>query len=101
MYRDGVTYGYRIIDPLRFFQSVGNEAVAPAQLGAVLNGSTRQVLGTVEPITVLSGERAQLMTEIRDQANRQSTGFGADVIDVRIRRADLPEETSQAVYQRM
>ena len=58
-------------------------------------------LGTVELITVLSGERAQLMTEIRDQVNRQSTGFGVDVIDVRIRRADLPEENSQAVYQRM
>ena len=92
---------YRIVDPLRFFQSVGNEAVARARLGAILNSSTRQVLGTVELITVLSGERAQLMTEIRDQVNRQSTGFGVDVIDVRIRRADLPEENSQAVYQRM
>ena len=92
---------YRIIDPLRFFQSVGNEAIARARLGAILNASTRQVLGTVELITVLSGERAQLMTEIRDQVNRQSTGFGVDVIDVRIRRADLPEENSQAVYQRM
>ena len=92
---------YRIIDPLRFFQSVGNEAVARARLGAILNASTRQVLGTVELITVLSGERAKLMTQIRDQVNRQSTGFGVDVIDVRIRRADLPEENSQAVYQRM
>ena len=92
---------YRIIDPLRFFQSVGNEAIARARLGAILNASTRQVLGTVELITVLSGERAQLMTAIRDQVNRQSTGFGVDVIDVRIRRADLPEENSQAVYQRM
>jgi membrane protease subunit HflC len=92
---------YRIVDPLKFFQSVGNEAVARARLGAILNSSTRQVLGRVELITVLSGERAQLMTEIRDQVNRQSTGFGVDVIDVRIRRADLPEENSQAVYQRM
>ena len=86
---------YRIIDPLKFFQSVGNEAIARARLGAILNASTRQVLGTVELITVLSGERAQLMTEIRDQVNRQSTGFGVDVIDVRIRRADLPRRTAR------
>lgn len=92
---------YRIVDPLRFFQSVGNEAIARARLGAILNSSTREVLGRVELITVLSGERAKLMTEIRDQVNRQSRGLGVDVIDVRIRRADLPEENSQAVYQRM
>ncbi len=92
---------YRIVDPLRFFQTVGNEAIARNRLGAILNASTRQVLGTVELITVLSGERAELMRNIRERVNRQSARFGVDVMDVRIRRAELPEENSQAVYRRM
>ncbi len=92
---------YRITDPLLFFQTVGSEAIARNRLGAILNAATRQVLGTVELITVLSGERGQLMIFILDQVNRQSKDFGVDVIDVRIRRADLPDENSQAVYRRM
>ena len=86
---------------MRFYQAVGSEAVARSRLGAILNAATRQVLGSVELITVLSGERAQLMRFILDQVNRQSKDFGVDVIDVRIRRADLPDENSQAVYRRM
>ena len=92
---------YRITDPLLFFQTVGSESIARNRLGAILNAATRQVLGTVELITVLSGERGQLMVYILDQVNRQSRDFGVDVIDVRIRRADLPDENSQAVYRRM
>jgi membrane protease subunit HflC len=92
---------YRITDPLLFFQTVGSESIARNRLGAILNAATRQVLGTVELITVLSGERGQLMLYILDQVNRESRGFGVDVIDVRIRRADLPDENSQAVYRRM
>ena len=92
---------YRITDALLFFQTVGSESIARNRLGAILNAATRQVLGTVELITVLSGERGQLMLYILDQVNRQSKDFGVDVIDVRIRRADLPDENSQAVYRRM
>jgi membrane protease subunit HflC len=92
---------YRITDPLLFFQTVGSEGIARSRLGAILNAATRQVLGTVELITVLSGARAQLMRTILVQVNRQSANFGVDVIDVRIRRADLPAENSQAVYRRM
>ena len=92
---------YRITDPLLFFQTVGSEAVVRSRLGAILNTATRKVLGTVELITVLSGERSQLMVFILDQVNRESKSFGVDVIDVRIRRADLPDENSQAVYRRM
>lgn len=92
---------YRITDPLLFFQTVGSEAIARSRLGAVLNAATRQVLGTVELITVLSGERGELMHQILEQVNRQSRDFGVDVVDVRIRRADLPIENSQAVYRRM
>ena len=92
---------YRITEPLRFFQTVGNEGVARNRLGPILNSSTRQMLGRVPLISVLSGERAGLMLQIRDLVNRQSAQFGVDVIDVRIRRADLPEENSQAIYRRM
>jgi membrane protease subunit HflC len=92
---------YRIVEPLSFFQTVGNEGVVRNRLGAVLNSSTRQMLGQVPLISVLSGERAQLMHQIRDLVNRQSLRLGVDVIDVRIRRADLPEENSQAIYRRM
>lgn len=92
---------YRIVDPLLFFQSVGSEEIAKNRLGAILNASIRQVLGQVPLVTVLSGERATLMREIRGLVNRASTGFGVDVIDVRVRRADLPEENSQAIFRRM
>ena len=92
---------YRITTPLLFYQTVGSEAVARSRLGAILNAAVRQVLGTVELITVLSGARGQLMSFILDQVNRQSKDFGVNVIDVRIRRADLPDANSQAVYRRM
>ena len=92
---------YRITSPLLFFQSLGNEEVASTRLNAILNGSIRQMLGQVPLVTVLSGERATLMHDIRDQVNNASKGFGIQVIDVRIRRADLPEENSQAIFRRM
>jgi len=92
---------YRIINPLLFYQRVRSEGGIRTRLGAILNTSVRQVLGSVELITVMSGERTQLMRFILDQVNKQSKDFGVDVIDVRIRRADLPDENSQAVYRRM
>mgnify|MGYP002847686494 FL=1 len=92
---------YRITDPLLFYQRVRSEGGIRTRLGAILNTSVRQVLGSVELITVLSGERTQLMRFILDQVNKQSRDFGVDVIDVRIRRADLPDENSQAVFRRM
>ena len=92
---------YRITSPLLFFQSLGSEEVARTRLNAILNGSIRQILGQVPLVTVLSGERASLMRNIREQVNRASAGFGIQVIDVRIRRADLPAENSQAIFRRM
>ncbi|MEE9301909.1 MAG: protease modulator HflC, partial [Alphaproteobacteria bacterium] len=92
---------YRIIDPLKFFQSVGTEAVVRNRLGAILNARTREVLGRVPLITVVSGERASLMTSIAALVNQEARSFGVDVIDVRIKRADLPQENSQAIYLRM
>jgi membrane protease subunit HflC len=92
---------YKIIDPLKFYQSVGTIEGANSRLATVLNSSLRRVLGEASLIQVVRDERALLMARIREQANREASAFGVTVIDVRIRRADLPEVNSQAVFQRM
>ncbi|MDO8534786.1 MAG: protease modulator HflC, partial [Xanthobacteraceae bacterium] len=92
---------YKIVDPLKFFQSVGTIEGANSRLATVLNSSLRRVLGEASLIQVVRDERALLMARIREQANREASAFGITVIDVRIRRADLPEINSQAVFQRM
>jgi membrane protease subunit HflC len=92
---------YRIIDPLRFYQSVGSEGVLRGRIDTILDASLRKVLGEVPLFTVLSADRGALMNRIRDQANVEARQFGIDVVDVRIKRADLPAENSQAIYRRM
>ena len=92
---------YRITNPLEFYQAVGTEEVAHARLSNLLNASMRQLIGTVPLVDVISGERERLMEDIRIRINREALQFGVDVIDVRIKRADLPEENSQAIYERM
>jgi membrane protease subunit HflC len=92
---------YRIKNALRFYQSVGSIQAANIQLTTLLNASLRRVLGEVTFITVVRDEREALMNRIRDQLDKEADGYGIQVVDVRIRRADLPEQNSQAVYQRM
>jgi modulator of FtsH protease HflC len=92
---------YRIKDALRFYQSVGTIQAANLQLTALLNAALRRVLGEVSFITVVRDEREGLMAKIRSQLDKEAEGYGIQVVDVRIRRADLPEANSQAVYQRM
>ncbi|CAN5242744.1 protease modulator HflC [soil metagenome] len=92
---------YRIKDALRFYQTLGSIQAANIQLTTLLNASLRRVLGEVTFITVVRDDRDALMTKIRNQLDRETTSYGISVIDVRIRRADLPEQNSQAVYQRM
>jgi membrane protease subunit HflC len=92
---------YKIKDPLRFYQSVGSIQAANLQLTTLLNASLRRVLGEVSFITVVRDERENLMAKIRGQLDREAEGYGIQVVDVRIRRADLPEQNSQAVYKRM
>jgi len=92
---------YRIKDALRFYQSVGTVQAANIQLTTLLNASLRRVLGEVTFIQVVRDEREPLMGRIRDQLDREAAGYGISVVDVRIRRADLPEQNSQAIYQRM
>jgi membrane protease subunit HflC len=92
---------YRIKDALRFYQSVGSIQAANLQLTTLLNAALRRVLGEVTFITVVRDERENLMAKIRTQLDREAEGYGIQVVDVRIRRADLPDANSQAVYERM
>lgn len=92
---------YRITNPLRFYQAVGTVDAANSRLATVLNSALRRVLGANTFIAVVRDQRERLMREIGEQVNREATNFGITVVDVRIRRADLPEANSEAVFQRM
>jgi membrane protease subunit HflC len=92
---------WRIIDPLRFYQTLTNTEIAETRLAPILSSDVRQVLGSQNFAVVLSGERAQLMHDIRDHMNRESASFGIEIVDVRIRHADLPPQNSKAIYDRM
>lgn len=92
---------YKVIDPLRFYQTVGSVEGANSRLATLLNSALRRVLGESTLTNVVRDERMQMMARVRDQLDREAQAFGITVVDVRIRRADLPEQNSQAVYQRM
>ena len=92
---------YHITDPLKFYQTVGTEMALRPRLGSVLNSTLRQVLGTVPLQQVVSEKRGALMLEIRDIVRTEAARFGIRVEDVRIKRADLPAQNSEAIYRRM
>ena len=93
---------FRITDPLSYYQAVGpTEDGIRARLNSVVSSSLRRVLGTEQLLNVLSSNRGRIMGLIRDQVNGEMKGFGVAVEDVRIRRADLPEENTQAILSRM
>ena len=92
---------YRIHDPLKFYQTVSSIEGANSRLSTLLVSALRRVLGEATFIQVVRDERPQLTQKMREQLDREANAFGIDVVDVRIRRADLPEQNSQAVYQRM
>ncbi|MFQ3622929.1 MAG: protease modulator HflC [Acetobacteraceae bacterium] len=93
---------FRIVDPLEYFQTVGfGEAAIRARLSSIVPSALRRVLGNEPLLSVLSEDRARIMTEIRNQVNVEARRFGIQVEDVRIRRADLPEENTQAILSRM
>ena len=92
---------YRIVDPLRFRQSVGSEVAFRGRLEPITFSALRSVLGEVSLFTILSEERARLMNRIAAEANRALQQFGVEVIDVRIKRADLPQENQEAIFLRM
>jgi membrane protease subunit HflC len=92
---------WRITDPLLFYQTVSNEAGARSQLGAFLEAALRRVLGASSFEAVVRDERNALMHRITDQVNAEAKGLGITVLDVRIKRADLPEANSLAIFRRM
>ena len=93
---------FRIVDPLRYFQAVGPvENGIRARLNSVVTSSLRRVLGNEALLNVLSNERARIMGRIKDQVSEEMRGFGIAIEDVRLRRADLPEENTQAILGRM
>jgi membrane protease subunit HflC len=92
---------YRIDKPLRFYQTVQTIQGANSQLSILLNAALRRVLGEATLTHVVRDERAALMARVREQLDKEAQVYGIQVVDVRIRRADLPDQNSQAVYQRM
>ncbi len=92
---------YRIIDPLKFFQTVTNEEGMKVRLGNVINANLRAVFGTAPLSVMMTPERSNLMHTIANQVQEQSKPFGINVLDVRIKRVDLPEANSQAIFRRM
>jgi membrane protease subunit HflC len=92
---------YRIVDALRFYQSVGSIPVAQQRLSGFLTSAVRSVLGEASFTQVVRDERSDLMTLIAGEVDLRAEPLGIEVVDVKIRRADLPEANSQAVYARM
>ena len=92
---------YRIVDPLRFYQTVGTIDRGNNQLGFILNSAIRRVLGEADLTQIVTSDRQALMSKIRDQVNNESGRLGVSAVDVRIRRADLPRQISEQVFNRM
>ena len=92
---------FQIVDPLKFYISVGNERVARSRLSTIINSRIRSVLGTQRLQTLLSADRTNQMSLIQDGVNNEAENFGIKIVDVRIKRADLPQANSEAIYKRM
>jgi len=92
---------FKIVDPLKFYISVGNERVARSRLATIINSRLRSVLGTQSLATLLSEDRTKQMAIIQEGVNAEAGKFGIEIIDVRIKRADLPQANSEAIYRRM
>jgi membrane protease subunit HflC len=92
---------FRIANPLQFYQTVGTEDVARTRLSAVITDRLRRFIANFDLIAVIGDKRSSIMHQIRDDVNAEAKNFGIAVVDVRIRRADLPEDNSKAIYARM
>jgi modulator of FtsH protease HflC len=92
---------YRIIDPLKFYQTLHSPDQANNQLGFILNSAVRRVLSEATMTEIVRDKRGDLMSKIRSQVSQQGGNFGIEAVDVRIRRADLPRQISEKVYSRM
>ena len=92
---------FQIVDPLKFYISVGNERVARSRLSTIINSRLRSVLGQQELQTLLSKDRTKQMALIQEGVNNEAANFGIKIVDVRIKRADLPQANSDAIFRRM
>ncbi len=92
---------YRIDDPLRFYQTMFDEARVPVVFSPIVESTLRRVLGSASFLDIVRDKREQLMNQIAKEVNTQGQQFGIEVVDVRIKRADLPEKNLQSVYERM
>ena len=92
---------FKIVDPLKFYISVGDERVARSRLATIINSRIRSVLGKQSLATLLSEDRTKQMAIIQEGVNVEAEKFGITIIDVRIKRADLPQANSEAIYKRM
>jgi len=92
---------FKIVDPLKFYISVGDERVARSRLATIINSRLRGVLGKQSLATLLSEDRSKQMDIIQDDVNTEAQNFGIEIIDVRIKRADLPQANSEAIFKRM
>jgi membrane protease subunit HflC len=92
---------WRIVNPLLFYQAVQTEGAAANRLENLMTGALRRVLGAVEQNDIISSRRGELMRAIATNMNIETKGLGIEVIDVRIRQADLPQETAERVFERM
>ena len=92
---------FKIVDPLKFYISVGDERVARSRLATIINSRLRGVLGKQSLATLLSEDRSKQMDIIQNDVNAEAENFGIQIIDVRIKRADLPQANSEAIYKRM
>jgi membrane protease subunit HflC len=92
---------YRIVDPLKFYQTLRYEEGVRSRLGPIIDSAMRRVLGGATFQDVVRDKREYLMNRIAEQVNREGNDFGLEVVDVRIKRADLPEQNSKSVFDRM
>jgi len=92
---------FKIVDPLKFYISVGDERVARSRMSTIINSRIRSVLGKQSLATLLSEDRTKQMAIIQEGVNTEAQNFGIQIIDVRIKRADLPQANSEAIYKRM
>lgn len=92
---------WRIVGPLKFYQTVRNESGASTRINDIIYSNLREVLGQFTMMEIVAGSRSDLVTRIRDQANDQASQYGIEILDVRIKRTDLPQENSKAVFRRM
>ncbi|MES0403516.1 MAG: protease modulator HflC [Hyphomicrobium sp.] len=92
---------YKIVDPLKFYQTLRYQDGVRSRLGPIIESSLRQVLGSATFVDIVRDKREELMKRIAIQVNQEGEEFGLQVIDVRMKRADLPEQNSKAVFDRM